>query len=356
MLIEKYDPLKNQRLQILDEKGNCNIELEPKIEKKDLIEIYKYMVLARIADEKAFALQREGRIGTYPPLKGHEAVQIGSAFAMNKNDWLFPVYRDMGAMLVMGVPLNLIFLYWMGNEDGCRFPKGANVFPISIPVGSQISLGMGFSWASKLKKEKTVTLVSFGDGATSEVDFHDGLNFAGVFKTPTVFLCINNQWAISVPRRKQSASKTLAQKAIGYGFNGIQVDGNDILAVYAVVKEAVDKANKGEGPTLIEAVTYRMGDHTTADDASRYRSKKEIEEWTGKDPIKRFKLYLESKQIWNKDFEKEIRKEAAGVVENAVKKAEAAPSPAIEDLFNYTYAEMPWNVKEGLDELKESLK
>ena len=356
MLIEKYDSLKNKKLQILDDKGKVNRKLEPKIEKKDLVQLYKFMVLSRIADEKAFALQREGRIGTYPPLKGHEAVQIGSSFAMNDNDWFFPVYRDMGAMIVRGVPLYLILLYWMGNEDGCRFPKGVNVFPIAVPVGSQISLGMGFSWASKLKKEKVVTLVSFGDGATSAIDFHDGLNFAGVFKTPTVFLCINNQWAISVPRTKQSASKTLAQKAEAYGFNGIQVDGNDILAVYAATKEAVDRANKGDGPTLIEAVTYRLSDHTTADDASRYRSEKEIEEWIGKDPITRFKLYLESKHIWNKDFEKEIRKEAEGKVEEAVKKAEAAPPPDLEDFFKYTYAEMPWNVKEELEELKESLK
>jgi pyruvate dehydrogenase E1 component alpha subunit len=348
--------LKNKKLQILDDKGKVNRKLEPKIEKKDLVQLYKFMVLSRIADEKAFALQREGRIGTYPPLKGHEAVQIGSSFAMNDNDWFFPVYRDMGAMIARGVPLYLILLYWMGNEDGCRFPKGVNVFPIAVPVGSQISLGMGFSWASKLKKEKVVTLVSFGDGATSAIDFHDGLNFAGVFKTPTVFLCINNQWAISVPRTKQSASKTLAQKAIGYGFNGIQVDGNDILAVYAATKEAVDRANKGDGPTLIEAVTYRLSDHTTADDASRYRSEKEIEEWIGKDPITRFKLYLESKQIWNEDFEKEIRKEAEDKVEEAVKKAEAMPPPSVEELFKYTYAEMPWNVKEELEELKESLK
>ncbi|MEE9165353.1 MAG: pyruvate dehydrogenase (acetyl-transferring) E1 component subunit alpha [Nitrospinota bacterium] len=356
MLIEKYDPLKNQKLQILDDTGKVNSELEPKIEKKDLIEIYKYMVLSRIADAKAFALQREGRMGTYPPLKGHEAAQVGSAYAMNENDWFFPVYRDLGAMLVRGVPLDLIYHYWMGNEDGSKFPKRANVFPISIPVGSQITLGMGFSWASKLKKEKAVTLVSFGDGATSEVDFHDGLNFAGVFKTPTVFLCINNQWAISVPRTKQSASKTIAQKAVAYGFNGIQVDGNDILAVYAVTKEAVDRANKGDGPTLIEAVTYRLGDHTTADDASRYRSEKEIDEWRSKDPIARFKSYLESKQIWNENFEKEIRKEAEDLVEGAVKKAEAASPSDVEDFFKYTYAEMPWHVKEELEELKESLK
>lgn len=356
MLIEQYDPLKNKFLQILDEQGNVNKELEPNIDEKDLVQLYKYMVISRAADEKAFALQREGRIGTYPPLKGHEAVQIGSAFSMKKNDWFFPVYRDMGAMYVRGVPLDLVFLYWMGNEKGNIFPEGANVFPISIPVGSQITLGMGFSWAAKLKKEKTVALVSFGDGATSEGDFHDGLNFAGVFKTPTVFLCINNQWAISVPRSKQTASRTLAQKAVAYGFNGIQIDGNDILAVYAATKEAVDRASDGGGPTLIEAVTYRLGDHTTADDASRYRSEKEIQEWTNKDPVERFRIYLKSKQIWNDGFETEVKKEASDIVKEAVKKAEAAPPPTIDDLFEYNYAEMPWNVKEELEELKESLK
>lgn len=356
MLIEKYDPLKNEILRILDEKGNVNNDLEPKMEEKDLVQLYKFMVISRMADEKAFALQREGRIGTYPPLKGHEAVQIGSASAMQDNDWLFPVYRDMGTMFVRGVPLYLIFLYWMGNEKGSVFPEGVNVFPISVPVGSQISIGMGFSWAAKLKKEKTVALICFGDGASSEIDFHDGLNFAGVFKTPTVFLCINNQWAISVPRAKQSASRTIAQKAIAYGFNGVQVDGNDILAVYAVVKEAVEKANKGNGPTLIEAITYRMGDHTTADDASRYRSDQEVKEWANRDPIERFRIYLKSRRIWDENFEKEIRKEAEVLVDESVKKAESILPPEPEDLFKYTYAEMPWHIKEELEELKESLK
>lgn len=356
MLIGKYDPLKGMKLQILDEQGNANSDLDPKLDEKKLLDMYKYMVLSRMADQKAFALQREGRIGTYPPLKGHEALQIGSAYALRKDDWLFPVYRDMGAMLVRGVPLDLVLLYWMGNEDGNRYPEGVNVFPIAIPVGSQISLGMGFSWGSKLKKEDAVTLVCFGDGATSEGDFHDGMNFAGVFKTPTVFFCSNNQWAISAPRSKQSAVKTLAQRAIAYGFDGIQVDGNDVLAVYAVTKEAVEKAAKGGGPTLIEAVTYRMGDHTTADDASRYRDKNEIEEWSKKDPIERFKTYLKSKNIWNEQLEDNIQKETHSIIEDAVKKAEAAPTPPIEDLFNYISAELPWNVKEELKELKESLK
>ncbi len=356
MLIEQYDPLKNRMLQILDAKGNCNSELEPKIEDQDLIRMYKFMVLCRVADKKAFALQREGRMGTYPPLKGHEASQIGSSYALEDEDWVFPVYRDLGSMLVKGVPLDLILLYWKGDERGSIFPEGVNVFPITIPVGSQISLGMGFSWASKLKKEKTVSLVCFGDGATSEGDFHDGLNFAAVFKTPAVFFCTNNQWAISLPRAKQSASRTLAQKAVAYGFNGIQVDGNDILAVYAATKEAVTKARNGDGPTLIEAVTYRLGDHTTADDASRYRSDKELALWAVKDPIERFKKYLKLKEIWNEPFEKEVTKEAEVLVGNAVKKAEEISPPEIEDFFKYTFSEMPPHLEGQLEELKESLK
>lgn len=355
MLIEQYDPLKNETLHILDANGNCNPELDPKLEEHDLIQLYKYMVISRTADKKAFAMQREGRLGTYPPLIGHEAVQIGSAFALGDNDWLFPVYRDMGAMFVRGVPLDLVILYWMGDEGGNLFPEGVKVFPYSIPVGSQISIGMGFSWAAKIKRQKMVSLICFGDGATSEGDFHDGMNFAGVFKTPSVFLCINNQWAISVPRSRQSATKTLAQKAVAYGFPGIQVDGNDLLAVYAVTKEAIDRARNGEGPSLIEAVTYRVGDHTTADDAKRYRSNKEVEEWLNKDPIERFRMYLMSRQVWNETFEKDVRKEAEDLVEKAVKKAEAVPPPDIEDYFKHTYAEMPKRLKEELEELKESL-
>lgn len=357
MLIDEYDPLKNdRRLQILDEKGRVNSQLEPELKEKDLIKIYRFMILSRIADEKAFTLQREGRMRTYAPLKGQEASQIGSAYALKESDWVFPSYRDMGAMMVRGVPLHLIYLYWMGNEEGSRFPEGVKVFPITVPVGSQIPIGVGLSWAAKMRKDKAVTLIYFGDGATSEGDFHEGMNLAGLFKTPTVFLCENNQWAISVPRSKQTASRTLAQKAIAYGFNGIQVDGNDVLAVFAATNEAVRKARNGRGPTLIEAYTYRIGDHTTADDATRYRNEDEIKEWIKNDPIKRFRLYLQSRGIWNEKFEKVVKKEAEEDVETAVKKAEEVPTPAPEDIFKYTYAEMTWRLEEELEELKESLK
>lgn len=343
-------------LQILDEEGDVNCELEPKFQDKELMEMYKLMIFLRIADEKAFSLQREGRMRTYAQLKGQEAAQIGSAYALGDGDWIFPSYRDMGAMIVRGIPLENIYLYWMGNEEGNRFPEGVNVFPISIPVGSQIPIGVGFSKAVMLNKGKAVTLIYFGDGATSGGDFHDGLNFAGVFKTPTVFFCENNQWAISVPRSKQTASETIAQKAAAYGFDGIQVDGNDLLAVFAATKEAVEKAREGNGPTLIEAYTYRIADHTTADDAARYRDENEVKKWIERCPVKRFKLYLNSKGLLNNTIEDEIKKDAEHLVENAVKKAEAQPAPLPEDVFKYTYAEMPWRLQEELEELEESLK
>lgn len=355
MFIEKYDPLKNTMLQILDENGIADKNLIPDLDEKKLIQMYKYMIISRIADEKSFTLQREGRMGTYAPLKGQEATQVGSVYALGKEDWLFPLYRDLGAMFVKGVPLNLLFLFWMGNEEGCKFPEGTRVFPISVPVGSQISISVGFSWAAKIQKENIVTMVSFGDGATSEGDFHDGMNFAGVFKTPVVFLCQNNQYAISVPVTRQTASRTLAQKAIAYGFHGIRVDGNDVLAVYAAAKEAVEKARSGEGPTLIESCTYRIGDHTTADDASRYRSDSELNEWIKKDPITRFRIYLTSIGLLNEELEKEINREADELVKEAVKKAEETPAPEPEEIFKYTYEKMPPHLNEQLEELKESL-
>ncbi len=355
ILIDKFNLGEDKMLQILDEKGRIIIEPAPKFENKELIQLYEFMVFFRVADEKAFSLQREGRMRTYAQLKGQEAAQVGSSYALRANDWIFPSYRDMGAMVVRGVPLENIYLYWMGNEEGSRFPDNANVYPISIPVGSQIPIGVGFANAIKLKKGKEVTLVYFGDGATSEGDFHEGMNLAGVFKTPTVFFCENNQWAISVPRSKQTASETIAQKASAYGFDGIQVDGNDLFAVYSSVKKAVEKAASGNGPTLIEAYTYRISDHTTADDASRYRNKSETEEWKERDPIKRFKLYLEANGLLDNTIDIKIRNRAEQMVNNAIKIAEETLPPEPEDIFKYTYADMTENLREQLDELNGSL-
>jgi len=245
----------------------------------------------------------------------------------------------VGALIWKGAPLRTLYRYWMGNELGNVYPDGARITPAVVPVGSQIPHAVGIAYASKLRGEKDVTLAYFGDGATSEGEFHEGLNFAGVFHTPNVFVCQNNQFAISTRREKQSASASLAQKAIAYGFPGILVDGNDVLAMYAAAKEAVDRARKGKGPTLIESFTYRMSDHTTSDDWRKYRSKEEVAEWERKDPLKRFKAYLIAQSILEDD--ELLVKEMTEIVEKAAAEAEAVPAPSRSDVFAHTYAEMP---------------
>ncbi len=355
--MDQFDPLKGERLQILDQEGNIvNENLEPKLDGGLLIQAYVTMVLARAADEKAVILQRQGRMGAYPPNKGQEASQLGPAMATGKDDWLVWAFRELSGLLWKGVPLVSYYLYWMGNEEGSRFPEDVKTTPGAVPVGSQVPHAAGISYASKLRKEESVTLCFFGDGATSEGETHEGMNFAGVFKTPTVFVCQNNQYAISLPRSRQTASRTLAQKAVAYGFPGIQVDGNDILAMYAAAKEAVERARRGDGPTLIEAYTYRLGDHTTSDDARRYRLEKELEEWEKRDPLIRFRSYLKNKGQWDEEKEKKVWEAAKDQVEEAVKQAEEAPSPSLEDVFKYTYAEMPDNLKEELESLRSRLR
>ncbi len=339
MLTEDFDPLKGEMLQILDEEGNVDKDLMPKVPKELMLKAYRTMLLTRLADDKAVKLQRQGRLGAYPPSKGQEASQIGPAMALKEEDWLVWAFREMGALLWKGVPLNTLYLYWMGNELGNVYPEGVKATPSVVPVGSQVPHAVGIGYASKLRGEKSVALAYFGDGATSEGEFHEGLNFAGVFRTPNVFVCQNNQFAISTRRAKQTASPTIAQKAVAYGFPGILVDGNDVLAMYAASKEAAERARKGNGPTLIESFTYRMSDHTTSDDWRKYRSKEEVAEWERKDPLKRFEAYLISQGIL-KDQEG-LAKELGELVEKAAAEAEAVPAPSRADVFAHTYAEMP---------------
>jgi len=355
-LLGKYDPLKGEMAQILDKDGRIvNPDLEPKLSNDDLKTLYRFMVLSRVADDKALKLQRQGRFGTYAPVRGQEAAEVGSAYALPRSDWMFPTFREMAAMVVKGMPLESVFLYWMGNELGNAAPEGVNIFPISIPVGTQPLHAVGAAWAAKIKGDDVATLVYFGDGGTSEGDFHEAMNFAGVFQAPTVFFCQNNQYAISIPRARQTAAKTLAQKAIAYGFAGVQVDGNDVLAVYAITKEAIAKAHAGGGPTFIEAYTYRLSHHTTSDDATRYRTKEEVAFWEERDPIKRFQVYLQGKGLWADDYEKGLLDEVTQLVDKATDKAENWPAPSPEDVFKYTYAEMPWTLKEQLAKLLETL-
>ena len=354
-LMEDYHPLKGKMFQILKPDGTLQPGGKPPLTDQETLALYQKMVFIRLADQRALSLQRQGRFGTYAPIWGQEACQVGSAYLLHRGDWIFPAFREIGATLMMGVSLKSFYLYWMGNEIGSRSPEGINVMPVSVPVGSQTLHAVGAAWAAKIKGDKIVTIAYFGDGATSKGDFHEAMNFAGVFKTPTIFFCQNNQFAISVPRSLQTASKTIAQKAIAYGFDGIQVDGNDLFAVIMATKEAVEKARSGAGPTLIEGVTYRFGPHTTADDPTKYRKEEEIEPWKPLDPLVRLRLYLKGRGLWNEEVETRITEEAQKEIDQTVKEAEAVPTPEVEEIFKYVFAEMTPPLKEQLEYLKSTL-
>ncbi len=349
-MIEYYDPLglKGEMLRILHPDGRLEETLRPDLSDETVLHLYREMVFLRVADQRALALQRQGRFGTYAPFIGQEAAQVGSAFALEKEDWVFPSFREMAALYIRGLPLKYVFIYWMGDERGQRFPEDVHVFPISIPVGTHPLHAVGTAWAAKLQGEKICTLSYFGDGATSKGDFHEAMNFAGVFQTPTIFFCQNNQYAISVPRKLQTASKTLAQKALAYGFRGIQVDGNDLFAVYAATKEARQRAISGGGPTLIEAVTFRFGPHTTADDPTKYRTDEDVEAWRPLDPMLRLQRYLGAKGLWSEEEEAKFKADGEARVTQVVEDAEGFPAPDVEDIFRYTVSGMPPYLKEQM--------
>jgi 2-oxoisovalerate dehydrogenase E1 component alpha subunit len=306
-----------------------------------LVDMYRAMVLARSFDLKAVSLQRTGRLGTYATSLGQEAVGVGIASAMRPEDVLLPSYRDNSALLLRGVKLEEILLFWGGDERGNRWSGPPHDFPVCIPVGSQAPHAAGVAYAFKYRKEARIAVCILGDGATSKGDVFEAMNFAGVWKLPVVFVVNNNQWAISVPLRRQTASQTLAQKAIAAGFSGEQVDGNDVIAVRAAVDTAIAAARAGEGPRLIEAVTYRLGDHTTADDASRYRSAEEVQEHWKEEPLTRVRTYLVKRFNWNKAQEEEVTSECNRRVDAAIERyLEIAPR-APETMFDHLYAKLP---------------
>jgi len=354
MVKKVVENFKIEYLQVLDENGNVDEKLMPNLSNKQIKELYELMILMRTFDDKAFSLQRQGRIGTYIQFKGQEASQLGTAYALTDKDWMFPMYRSNGALIVRKHPMHMLLQYDGGDMGGLRTGK-INNFPIAIPVGTQTPHAVGCAWASKLKKEKVVSLVYTGEGGTSKGDFHDALNFAGVNKVPCVIVVENNQYAISVPRKKQTAAETFAQKAIAYGIKGIQVDGNDVFAVYKAAKEAVDNARKGNGPTLIENITYRLGDHSTSDDAKKYRSDKEVQEWMKKGPIVRLEKYMVANKLLDDKYKKDVAKKSKEKVEKEIKIYENLKNPDPEDMFNYTYAEMTDNLKEQFEELKNNI-
>jgi len=308
---------------------------------KELIALYRWMVLMRTYDAKAIALQRTGQLGTFASLLGKEAVEAGTGSAMAKDDVLLMTYRENGVQLMRGVSLQELFLYWAGDERGSDFAGPRRDFPISITIAAHATHAVGVAYAMKLKREPRVAVCALGDGATSKGDFYEGLNAAGVWKLPLVFVVTNNQWAISVPRRGQSASQTLAQKAIAGGFEGLQVDGNDVIAVRHAMDAALAKARGGGGPTLIEALTYRLSDHTTADDATRYRSPDELAAAWKLEPLTRLRAYLLEIGAWDKVQEDALLKSSNEQVQAAAQAYLDTPPPGPEQMFDHLYATLP---------------
>jgi pyruvate dehydrogenase E1 component alpha subunit len=310
--------------------------VEPELSDSELMKMYRAMVLTRSFDIKSMNMQRQGRIGFYVPCAGQEAAQVGSASCAANGDWLFPTYRDVGVAMVRGLDLQEMFAHLMGNSSdamlGKQMPshwgyKEINFFSVASPIAAHLPVAVGTATAMKLKKKKDVVLTYFGDGATSEGDFHVACNFAGVNSAPIVFICENNGWAISVPVSRQTASESLAIKAQAYGFDGMRVDGNDVLAVWRATKSAIDKARRGGGPTLIECLTYRMGPHSTSDDPNRYRTKEEFDAWRKRDPIERFKSYLMKRSILNEESDQNLRKEIDESINTAISVEEKVPPP-----------------------------
>jgi pyruvate dehydrogenase E1 component alpha subunit len=309
------------------------------------------MLLGRRLDERMVRLQRQGRIGTFAPIKGQEAAQIGSVVTLAASDWMVPSFRETAAMLWRGWPVEKLLLFFAGYLEGGQPGPEQHDLPITIPVATQLPHAVGLAYAAQYRGDDAVVMAYFGDGATSEGDFHEAMNFAGVWHLPIVFVCQNNQWAISVPLKKQTHSRTIAQKALAYGLPGLQVDGNDVLAVHAACHEAVTRAREGDGPTLIECVTYRLGVHTTADDPTKYRSQEEVAEWERKDPLTRFSAYLDTKHLLEPGLEEQVDAEIA----RAVTAFEAVGPADPLTIFDHVYAERPAHLEREREELVRRL-
>jgi pyruvate dehydrogenase E1 component alpha subunit len=348
-------PYTVEYLSILDADGVVDTALEPATDDTLLLRLYRTMLLARRFDERMLALQRQGRLGTFGPIKGQEAAQLGTVCALRDSDWMVPSFREGAALLWRGVPLDNILLFWGGREEGLAGAMRHGL-PIAVPVATQLPHAVGIAWAARYKGDDAVVMGYFGDGATSEGDFHEAMNFAGVFQAPVVFVCQNNQWAISLPRDKQTRSKTLAQKALAYGFPGIQVDGNDILAVYVAAKEAVERARSGGGPTMIECVTYRLSVHTTADDPTRYRNEEEVKQWEQREPLIRFTRYLEAKHLLDAPRQAALEEEIRNEIAAAVKRVEELPAPDPLEMFDYVFAQRPPELDAQRQELAAALR
>ena len=356
MVYENIEVANVSYLQVLDKDGNVDKEQLPQDLSEDNIkELYHLMKLLRVFDEKLFHLQRSGKIGTFAQNKGQEASEIGSGYVLQEQDWFVPSFRELGVYLCRGADRGALVQVWNGDTRALANPNHTHNLPVAIPIASQLLHATGVSWASKIQQKDEVTIVYFGEGATSEGDFHEALNFASTLNLPIVFFCQRNGWAISTPTTKEMNSKTIAQKASAYDMAGVQVDGNDVLGVYKATSEAFSRARKGEGPTLVESVTYRMGDHTTSDDSSKYRSEDEIKEWEEKDPLLRLEKYFQNIGTWSEDYGNWVAETVSKEVDEAVEKGFAVDPPKPEQMFEDVYVEMPAILKEEQEEFLAEL-
>lgn len=353
---EEFNPLDDKLFQVIDNEGKVvNKKFLPELSPEELDRAYKDMLFERTADLMIVNYQRQGRIYTYPPNYGQEAIHIAAGMQIKEEDWLVPAFRELGLYLAKGISLKEIFLYFMGNEDGSRFKNVKKVLPISVPISSQLVHAAGIGYAINYKKENDVVYAFVGDGGTSEGDFHEALNFAAVWKAPVIFIVQNNQYAISVPFSVQTVSKNIAVKSIAYGMPGIKVDGNDIFAMHKTINEAIKFTKEGNGPVLIEAVTYRKGAHTTSDDPTKYRTKEEECEWDKKDPMVRLEKYIKSQKLWKEEYElleEQYKKE----IDRLFRQAEDEAGYNFDDVFDYTYVEIPDELKRQKEDYKKFMR
>ncbi|MHB2025636.1 MAG: thiamine pyrophosphate-dependent dehydrogenase E1 component subunit alpha [Elusimicrobiota bacterium] len=356
MPITTVDQSRTERIEILSPEGVRDFSIPVELSSERLIDIYRKMTEIRLFDERCVKLQRQGRLGTYPMILGQEATQIVPPLCLRPKDWLVPTYRGQGAYYARGMQLRYSLLYWAGDDRGVHFPQENNDLIFAIPVGSHLTQAAGLAWAEKLRGEGGVAMAYLGDGTSSKGDLHEALTFCAAMALPMICIIENNHWAISVPREKQSAGKTLAQKARGYGIYGVQTDGNDVLAVHKAVSEAVERARSGGGPSLIECETYRLSHHTTADDAGRYRDQAEVNRWKSKDPLSRLRRYLESQKIWDAKREESLLRDAAAMLELEIKAYESFPPPNPLNMFSENYASATPALIEQRGELERILK
>ena len=355
MIFKEFDPLEDKILRIIDNDGKViNPKLMPDLDNETIIKAYKDMLFERVADEMAVSYQRQGRMYTFPPNHGQEAIHIAAGMNMQEEDWLVPAFRELGVMLARGVTMKEIFLYYNGNEQGSNFANAKKVLPIAISIGTQYQHAAGIGYAIKYQKKDEVVFPFIGDGGTSTGDFNEALNFAAVWDAPVVFTIQNNQYAISVPITKQTKAKNLALKAVAFGMKGIKVDGNDIFAMHVAYKEAAEHARSGKGPILIEALTYRRGAHTTSDDPTKYRTKEEEDKWALTDPLVRLKKYMDEKGIWKEDEEKLIAKYKKEVDKQFLEAENFGPYP-LNEVFDFMYTDMPEDLKRQKAEYEQFL-